>query len=175
MRHFMSLAFAAAFGLSLSGPALSMGDNNSTASPTKKDCKSGEVWDKKNKKCVKAGAGVLPDEELYDQGRALAKEGQYEWALAVLASIKNQDDPKVLNYIGYSHRKAGRIDEGIAHYQKALAIDPDFVLAREYLGEGYVASGKLDLAKFELAEIEKRCGTTCEEYVDLAEAIAEAQ
>ena len=175
MRQIVSLAFATIFGLSISGTAWTMGDNNTATSPTKKDCKAGEVWDKKNKKCVKAGAGVLPDEELYEQGRALAMEGQYDWALAVLASIKNQDDPKVLNYIGYSHRKAGRIDEGIAHYQKALAIDPNFVLAREYLGEGYVASGRIDLAKLELTEIEARCGTTCEEYVDLAEAIAEAQ
>ncbi len=175
MRQIFSLAFAAALGISISGTAWSMGDNTTTTSPTKKDCKAGEVWDKKNKKCVKAGAGVLPDEELYDQGRALAKEGQYDWALSVLAAISDQNDPKVLNYIGYSHRKSGRIDEGIVHYQKALAIDPDFVLAREYLGEGYVASGKIELAKLELSEIEKRCGTACEEYQDLAEAIAAAQ
>lgn len=174
MRQIMSLAFAAALGISMAGTAWSMGVNKDTSSPTKKDCKAGEVWDKKTKKCVKAETGVLPDEDLYDQGLALAKEGQYEWALTVLAAISNQNDPKVLNYIGYSHRKAGRIDEGIVHYQKALAIDPDFVLAREYLGEGYVAVGKIDLAKFELSEIEKRCGTSCEEYVDLAEAIAAA-
>ena len=175
MRQLISVALSAVFGLSVAGTAWSMGDNNNATTPTKKDCKTGEVWDKKHKKCVKASAGVLPDEELYEQGRALAKEGQYEWALTVLAAIKNQDDPKVLNYIGYSHRKAGRIEEGIAHYQKALAIDPNFVLAREYLGEGYVASGRIDLAKLELTEIEARCGTTCEEYIDLAEAIAEAQ
>jgi hypothetical protein len=48
------------------------------------------------------------------------------------------------------------------------------VLAREYLGEGYVAAGKLDLAKVELNEIEKRCGTTCEEYQDLNKAIQTA-
>ena len=87
MRQIMSLAFAAALGISISGTAWSMGDNTITTSPTAKDCKKGEVWDKKNKKCVKAGAGVLPDEELYDQGRALAKEGQYDWALSVLAAI----------------------------------------------------------------------------------------
>lgn len=175
MRQVISLAFAAALGISISGAAWSMGNNNTGTSPTAKDCKKGEVWDEKNKKCVKAGAGILPDGELYEQGRELAKEGHYEWALTVLAAISKQNDPKVLNYIGYSHRKAGRIGEGIAHYRKALAIDPDFVLAREYLGEGYVASGQIELARLELSEIEKRCGTTCEEYQDLAEAIAAAQ
>ncbi|MGH8497555.1 MAG: hypothetical protein ACREEM_10475 [Blastocatellia bacterium] len=47
-------------------------------------------------------------------------------------------------------------------------------LAREYLGEGYVAAGHIDLAKIELSEIEKRCGITCEEYKDLSKAIATA-
>jgi hypothetical protein len=53
-----------------------------------------------------------------------------------------------------------------------VALDPDYTLVREYLGEAYVIQGKLDLAKQELAEIEKRCGTTCEPYEDLAEAIS---
>jgi hypothetical protein len=55
-----------------------------------------------------------------------------------------------------------------------LAIDPDFVLAREYLGEGYVAAGKLDLARDQLREIGNRCGTNCEEYIELAEVISGA-
>jgi hypothetical protein len=45
------------------------------------------------------------------------------------------------------------------------------VLTREYLGEGYVAAGKMDLAKAQLTEIASRCGTTCEEYQELAEHI----
>jgi tetratricopeptide (TPR) repeat protein len=123
---------------------------------------------------VKRKAGLLSDEDLYQQGRALAKEGEYEWALDVLALIAKQDDPKVLNYIGYSHRKAGRLETGISFYGRALQLDPDYVLAREYLGEGYVAAGRVDLARLELGEIEKRCGTTCEEYKDLSAAIATA-
>jgi tetratricopeptide (TPR) repeat protein len=79
-----------------------------------------------------------------------------------------------LNYTGYSHRKAGRLETGITYYRKALAINPDFVLAREYLGEGYVAAGRIDLAKVELAEIGKRCGVACEEYKDLSKAIETA-
>ena len=126
------------------------------------------------RRCVKLVAGLLDDQDLYEQGRELAKNGRYEEALVVLAAIVNQNDPKVLNYTGYSHRKAGRLEIGIAYYRKALAINPNFVLAREYLGEGYVAAGRIDLAKAELAEIEKRCGIGCEEYKDLSEAIATA-
>jgi tetratricopeptide (TPR) repeat protein len=170
--------------LAISGAALAAGGNSggssTSTSPTTLKCKSGEVVKTvtengtKKKKCVKASSGILPDEELYQQARLLAKEGQYDWALAVLGVIQNQDDPRVLNYMGYSNRKAGRIELGISYYRKALAINPNFVLAREYLGEGYVAAGKIGLAKTELAEIATRCGTNCDEYKDLSAAIAAA-
>jgi Flp pilus assembly protein TadD len=141
-------------------------------------CKKGEVVKtvkkkgvKDKKMCVKITAGIIPDGELYQQGRLLAKQGQYEWALTALNAVQDQTDPHVLNYLGYSNRKAGRLDIAITYYNKALAIDPNFVLAREYLGEGYVAAGKLDLAKEQLAEIASRAGTDSEEYIDLNAAI----
>ena len=158
-------------------PAFAAGDNNSGGAaekPVVKTCKHGEVWSKKQNKCIAVQSEVIPDEELYEQGRELATTGDYEGAIALLTLVTNQNDPHVLNYLGFSHRKSGKVDEGIVFYKKALEIDPDFVLAREYLGEGYVLQKKLDLAKGELAEIEKRCGKECEEYKDLAEAIDQA-
>lgn len=145
---------------------------NGGHSPSAHNCKKGEVWDSKFQKCTKAQGSLLPDEQLFEQGRALAKDGQYDWALTVLAEVKDQNDPRVLTYEGYSNRKSGRFDLGMGLYQKALAINPDYVTAREYLGEGFVSVGKIDLAKAQLGEISKRCGTQCEEYKDLAEAIA---
>lgn len=168
-----SLAVAVMFAFGVPAYAAGSNDGGGDNSAATK-CKKGEVWHKTKKKCVKAESGVMPDEDLYQQGRGLAKAGHYDWALTVLAAIQNQDDPRVLNYIGYSNRKAGRVELGISYYRKALAINPNFVLAREYLGEGYVAAGRTDLAKAELAEIGERCGVTCEEYKDLSEAIATA-
>ena len=168
-----SIAFAAIFALSI--PAFAAGSGGSgNSSASDHNCKKGEVWNKNKKKCEKAESGVLPDEELYQQGRYLAKAGHYDWALTVLAAIQNQDDPRVLNYTGYANRKAGRVELGISYYRKALAINPNFVLAREYLGEGYIAAGRSDLAKVELAEIGLRCGVTCTEYTDLSKALATA-
>jgi tetratricopeptide (TPR) repeat protein len=141
------------------------------AEQTVKKCKKGEVRDKQSKKCVKVSYGILPDEDLYQEGAALAQAGEYDWAIGVLSAIRNQNDPRVLNYTGYSLRKSGRLDEAIGKYRQALAINPNFVLAREYLGEGYAAAGRMDLAKAELTEIASRCGTTCEEYQELAEHI----
>lgn len=162
-----------------SGGNSNSNSGSSTPSPKKIKCKKKEevaklvtvdgqqVW-----KCVKRTAGLLSDDELYEQGRLLAKEGEYEWALDVFSTIKNQNDPRVLNYIGYSNRKAGRLETGFSYYRKALDINPDFVLAREYYGEGLVAAGRVDLARVQLDEIAKRCGTHCEEFVDLSKVIA---
>ncbi len=164
----LATVLALTIGAASFAPVFAMGDGSSTSTPAKK-CKKGEVV--KNGKCVKATSGILPDEDLYQQGRALAQAGEYDWALTVLAAVSNRNDPRVLNYIGYSHRKSGRLDEAFGFYNKAIEIDPNFVLAREYLGEGYVAAGRVDLAKLQLTEIANRCGTTCEEYQELAEHI----
>lgn len=175
MLKFFAVLLAALIGASASVYAAGGGsDGDSGSSPADQKCKKGEVWSKAKKKCVKASSGVLPDEDLYQQGRALAKQGHYDWAIGVLAVIQNQQDPRVLNYTGYSHRKAGRLEIGITYYRKALDIDPNFNLAREYLGEGYLAAGRIDLARAELAAIEKSCGTGCAEYRDLSSAIAAA-
>jgi tetratricopeptide (TPR) repeat protein len=184
-----TLVMASALALSV-GPALAASSgggstpSNPPANPTspkKLKCKTGYVVKTvtvngvKKKRCVKLVSGVLPDAELYDQGYALAKEGAYDWALDVLATVQNQQDPDVLNMQGYSHRKAGRLDVAISYYSKALAINPDFVRAREYLGEGYVAAGRVDLAEAELSHIKARCGVTCEEYVELSKVISAAR
>jgi tetratricopeptide (TPR) repeat protein len=66
----------------------------------------------------------------------------------------------------------GDVDEGIAYYHQALAIDPDNLDTREYLGEGYVAAGRTDLAEIELARLETLCGADCGQYEALAAAIA---
>jgi tetratricopeptide (TPR) repeat protein len=121
--------------------------------------------------CVKLRADVLPDAELYQFARMLADEGEYEWALDHLRLITNQNDAEVLNYTGYSNRKAGRLETGIAYYYKALAVNPDYVQAREYLGEAYVLAGRVDLATAQLKEIASRCGTECETYRALEQAI----
>lgn len=165
----VALAAGAIFALPSVGRAAGGGGDTT---PTQ-SCPQGKVWSASKGKCVKISSS-LDDEELYDQGRRLAANGRYEHAIEVLSAVSNRNDPRVLNYLGYSHRKLGRLDTGIRYYAKALAINPDFVLAREYLGEGYVAKGDMAKAREQLHEIEKRCGTACEEYIELAEAITSA-
>jgi tetratricopeptide (TPR) repeat protein len=179
MRKILFLSLSAFLVTAGYSAALAAGGGGTPAKPAL-HCKKGEAVKKVKvsgkwvKKCVKLEAGILSDEDLYQQGRQLAKAGEYEKALLVLATIKNQNDPRVLNYTGYSNRKAGRLEIGITYYRKALAIDPNFVLAREYLGEGYVSAGRIDLAQIELNEIKARAGANSEEYKDLAKVIETA-
>ncbi len=160
-------------GLIAVGPALAAsggGGSSGGSGSSNIQCRAGWVYDKTKRICVRKDAAG--DSDLFEQGRALAVAGEYERALDLLEAVRNQDDAMVLTMIGYSKRKMGQVDEGLAYYHKALAIEPDNVLTREYLGEGYVITGRVDLARAELDRIGAICGnTSCEEYRDLAAAI----
>jgi tetratricopeptide (TPR) repeat protein len=136
------------------------------------ECKKGEVYDKASKKCVKQSSdGSIDDDSLYSTGRQLALGGRYEEAITVLSLVADKDDPRILNYLGYSHRKLGRVLVGLGYYQEALRVDPDYTLVREYLGEAHLQLGDVTAARGQLTEIEKRCGTACDEYATLAAQI----
>lgn len=147
------------------------GDSGSGGSDQTPTCKSGEVYSQKEKKCVPANQGAI-DDDLFETGRALAYAGRYGEAIQMLGLVSDKNDPRVLNMLGFSHRKSGRIEVGLGYYQEALTINPDFVLAREYLGEAYLTLGDLASAKNQLSEIEKRCGKGCAEYAELEKQIA---
>jgi tetratricopeptide (TPR) repeat protein len=137
-------------------------------------CAPGMVWDTKRHKCLIRHSSVLPDSELTEYAYALAKADRYQEAIDVLDLLNNPDTARALNYRGYATRKLGRTDEGIGYYLKSVALDPHYPQVREYLGEAYVIQGKFDLAKDQLATIEKLCGSDCEYYEDLANALAQA-
>lgn len=157
--------------LAVVAPVYAFAADNGSGTPP--NCPKGQVWSSKQGKCVKARSD-LPDADLIGSGRALAKAGRYDEALAVLALVKAKD-PVALTFIGYSLRKSGKTEEGIARYREALALDPHNTATREYLGEGYVATGRIDLAEAELKKIETLCGTGCEAYRELSEVIAAAR
>ncbi len=134
-------------------------------------CKKGKVYSVRKKKCIVPKKSELDDDNIFRAGRLLAFDGRYSEAIEVLSLASDLNNPKILNYLGYAHRKAGRIDVGLGYYKQALAIDPDYTLVREYMGEAYLQ--RLDFANAgkQLTEIEKRCGKTCREYALLLAAI----
>lgn len=149
--------------------------SDSTEPPVKtettQECKNGQIWDEKQAKCVNPVQGALSDDALYGAARELAYDGQYDNALKVLEVAENQNDPRILNYKGFANRKAGRMAEGMAFYQAALAIDPDYILARSYMGQALVSEGDYLAARDQLLEIEARGGRDTWAYAALEKAL----
>jgi Tfp pilus assembly protein PilF len=90
-----------------------------------------------------------------------------------------QEEPRnadVHNLLGYTYRKRATPDLGKAfeHYKTALSLNPKHKGAHEYIGEAYLSDKKPAEAEKHLAQLEAICGNkTCEEYVDLAKAVAD--
>jgi tetratricopeptide (TPR) repeat protein len=122
--------------------------------------------------CVGAAKAGMPDTELFYAGYWLAKSGQYREALEYLGKAQHKDE-RILTYIGFATRKLGDVDGALPLYTKALSINPNYVVARAYMGEAFLTKGQPDKAKAELNEIEQRCGTACPAYVDLKGHIAD--
>ena len=73
-----------------------------------------------------------------------------------------------LNYLGFTTRKLGDYENGEKYYLLGLEINPNHVGINEYLGELYVATNRVNLAKERLKVLES---CKCEEYNELKEII----
>ncbi|PCI06115.1 MAG: hypothetical protein COB78_03820 [Hyphomicrobiales bacterium] len=146
------------------------------AASKKKTAKAGKKKKKGFFDFFKKKSSSLDQDSLFRQGRSLAYAGYYEDAIVVLTSAPDQGDPRILNMLGFSNRKSGRMDVALNYYSKAVATDPDFSLVREYLGEAYIQLGLMEKAREQLTQIERICGSrVCDEYGQLASLIVKSQ
>ncbi len=110
--------------------------------------------------------------------RQAIKAKDWKKSLAEL-NLALRDEPRnadVHNLLGYSYRKQAtpNLPKAFEHYNTAIKLDPRHKGAHEYIGEAYLIDKKPQEAEKHLAALEKICGNTqCEEYADLAKAIAE--
>lgn len=152
---------------------LAAGGGNSTA-PKKPKCETGQVYDESTKTCIIAKDSNLDTETLYETVRALAYAGRYADAQVILAQMP-QDDDRTLTYLGFTHRKMGHGDLATGYYQQALAVNPANVLARSYMGQGFVAEGKVADAMTQLRAIREHGGSGTWAEASLRQAIATGQ
>ena len=91
---------------------------------------------------------------------------RYEKAqkLLIQSNKKFPNKADTLNYLGFTTRKLGDYENGEKYYLQGLAIDPKHKGINEYLGELYVATNRMNLAKERLSVLE---GCNCEEYNQL--------
>ena len=120
----------------------------------------------------------------YDKGASLIKKAKklekkdkiekankrYEKAFEYLIKSNKEtpNQPDTLNYLGYASRKLGNFEVAEKYYLEGLKIKPDHKGINEYLGELYIKTNRIDLARQRL-EVLKACN--CEEYDELKELI----
>ena len=104
------------------------------------------------------------------KGKLEKAKKRYAKAQKLLLKSNSEKPNKAdtLNYLGFTTRKLGDYENGEKYYLQGLAIEPNHIGINEYLGELYVATNRLDLAK-ERLKILENCN--CKEYTELKQII----
>ena len=114
---------------------------------------------------------LIKSAKKYDKkGKSDKAEKRYKKAfkLLLVSNKKKPNNPDTLNYLGFTSRKLGDFEKGENYYLEGLAIEPDHIGINEYLGELYVATNRINLAKERLNVL---INCNCEEYKELKEII----
>ncbi len=148
------------------------GDEPPPVTQTSEDCKKGEVWDEKTETCLESSSSILTNDQRYMAVRELAYAGRPADAKLILDTMTEGKTARVMTYEGFLLRKMGHVEEGIAAYEEALAIDPANILARNYYGQLLVEMDEIELAQAQLDEIRAYGGAGTWSERSLANAIA---
>ena len=171
------------------------------ATETTTTCTDGKIWNEEKKECVapedlkpaetkteEKPADGTPTEEkakeeeqkkterqiddkLYEAAREFAYAGQYGNALRALRAASDQEDPRILNYLGYNTRKLGNMELGMTYYRRALQKDENYILARSYMGQALIEQGDIEGARVQLVEIRDRGGEKTWAYRALLQSL----
>ena len=80
----------------------------------------------------------------YEQAVRRVESAEYEDALKTLKALNRSEpgDAGILDMLGYTHRKLGRVEAAFGYCRDALPIVPRHLEANKYLGELYLETGK---------------------------------
>ena len=146
IKNFIVLIFLITF---FSTPSYSAGSNDSTPSKVKSD------YDK--------AVDLIKFAKKYEKKGKIKKAiKRYEKAqkLLIKSNKKKPLQADTLNYLGFTTRKLGDYEGGEKYYLMGLEIEPDHNGINEYLGELYIATNRIDLAKERLKVLES-CNCDC--------------
>jgi tetratricopeptide (TPR) repeat protein len=139
---------------------------------TTQQCSEGLVYDLATKTCMTPAQSTNDDSARMNDVRELAYDGRYADALRVLDTMQDQSSDMAITYRGFATRKAGDMAGGMAFYEIALAVNPDNLLTRSYMGQALVEQGDVELALAQLTEIRMRGGRGTWAETSLASAVA---
>lgn len=105
--------------------------------------------------------------------KAAIERKDYASAIASLNKVTQAEprNPEAWNLLGFATRKSGNPRGSLAHYQKAMEIDPKHLGAHEYMGEAYLMLDELANAEILLKRLDSFCTFGCQEHKMLKAAI----
>jgi len=117
----------------------------------------------------------LANEPDYRDAERFIKTEKYREALPPLMRLDAAfpNEPEVLNWLGFAHRKLKDYPTAKRFYDAALKADEFYRPALEYQGMWFIETGDIPAAKANLAKLRRICAA-CEETKDLEEALAKA-
>lgn len=120
------------------------------------------------------GGSAKVTKSVFTQAVEKVKAKDYAAAIPMLKQVVAREprNADAFNYLGYSYRETGDLQNAMSNYQRALAIDPNHKGANEYLGELYVRLRDLKAAQAQLAKLDKLCSFGCTEYEELKRKVA---
>ena len=100
----------------------------------------------------------------YNEGEAFAKQQMWKHAEnAYLDATKLKPElAEAWNGLGHARKMQKEYPDALAAYEQALRLKPNFPQALEYLGETYVAMGRLDDARATLTKLKPLDATLAE-------------
>ena len=144
---------------------IALNSNSFSAGTSSDNDSSPKVSDyTKAKKLVKAAKKYEKKGKIEKAQKRYAKAQK----LLLKSNKKKPLQADTLNYLGFTTRKLGDYEKGEEFYLQGLQIEPNHNGINEYLGELYIVTNRMDLAK-ERLEVLKSCD--CKEYKQLKEII----
>ena len=132
---------------------------------------SGAGMDSTGSSLYKSGKKLIIKAKKLEKKEKIEKaQTLYLKALSKLekAYDKDKKNADILNYLGFALRKTGDFVKAESFYLEGLKIDAAHLGINEYLGELYVQTNRIELAKERLQVLN---GCNCEEYKELKELI----
>ena len=132
---------------------------------------SGAGMDSTGSSLYKSGKKLIIKAKKLEKKEKIEKaQTLYLKALSKLekAYDKDKKNADILNYLGFALRKTGNFEKAEKFYLEGLKIDAAHLGINEYLGELYVQTNRIELAKERLQVLN---GCNCEEYTELKELI----
>ena len=113
----------------------------------------------------------------YLSAEKLINKKQYSDAIVKLndALVTDSKNADIYNYLGFSHRKLGKMEDAAFFYNKALEINPKHKGALEYQGEMYLTLNQVQKAEKNLKKLDKICFLGCSEFDKLKKSIMDAK